>query len=84
MIGALRSAVGFPGLAVRHRELLRSFVWRELAARYEGSLLGRLWPILYPLILLAIYHFVFAQLLGLKMGGKNPSPARDGRRPSTC
>lgn len=72
MIGVLRSAFGFPRLALRHHELLRSFVWRELAARYEGSLLGRLWPIIYPLVLLAIYHFVFAQLLGLKMGGHRP------------
>lgn len=52
-----------PVLAVRHRELLGSFVWRDLKARYEGSLLGRLWPVLNPLILFAVYYFIFAVVL---------------------
>ncbi|MBI4881589.1 MAG: ABC transporter permease [Planctomycetes bacterium] len=56
-----------PAIVVRHRELLWSFVWRELKARYEGSLLGRLWPLLNPLILFLVYYFVFAVILGQKM-----------------
>jgi ABC-type polysaccharide/polyol phosphate export permease len=72
MTRIVRAAFAYPGVTLRHRELLGSFVWRELAARYEGSLMGRLWPVIYPAVLLAIYHFVFAQLLGLKMGGMNP------------
>lgn len=56
-----------PAIVVRHRELLWSFVWRELKARYEGSLLGRLWPLLNPLILFLVYYFVFAVILGMKM-----------------
>jgi lipopolysaccharide transport system permease protein len=55
--------VDLPVLAVRHRELLGSFVWRDLKARYEGSLLGRLWPVLNPLILFAVYYFIFAVVL---------------------
>lgn len=60
------SVFSFPRVVLRHRDLLRSFVWRDLAARYEGSILGRLWPVLYPLLLLALYHMVFSVLLGLK------------------
>lgn len=52
-----------PVLIVRHRELLGSFVWRDLKARYEGSLLGRLWPVLNPLILFAVYYFIFAVVM---------------------
>jgi len=56
-----------PLLIVRHRELLGSFVWRDLKARYEGSLLGRLWPMLNPLILFAVYYYVFAVILKQRM-----------------
>ena len=56
-----------PQVCWRHRELLASFVVRDLKARYEGSLLGRLWPLLNPLILFAVYYFVFALILGMRL-----------------
>lgn len=59
-----------PAVVLRHRELLGSFVWRDLKARYEGSLLGRLWPVLNPLILFALYYLVFALILGAKLSDK--------------
>lgn len=70
----IRSALSFPRVAWSHRDLLRSFVWRDLAARYEGSMLGRLLPIVYPAMLLGLYHLVFATFLGLKMGEDNAMP----------
>jgi lipopolysaccharide transport system permease protein len=51
--------------------MLRSFVWRDLASRYEGSMLGWLWPLVYPLLLLGVYHLVFAEFLQVKFGGMN-------------
>lgn len=42
-----------------HRRLVRQFVRREVQARYRGSVLGLLWTFLHPLLLLAIYTFVF-------------------------
>ena len=68
----LASVIALPRMVQNHRDLLGSFVWRDLAARYEGSLLGRAWPLVYPLMLLAIYHLVFATFLGLKFGGQSP------------
>ena len=59
-----------PVIVVRHRELLWSFIWRDLKARYEGSLLGRLWPVLNPLIMCSVYYFVFAVILGMRMTAK--------------
>jgi lipopolysaccharide transport system permease protein len=59
-----------PILVVRHRELLGSFIWRDLKARYEGSLLGRLWPVLNPLILFAVYYFIFAVVMEQRLTDK--------------
>jgi len=44
---------------IHHRELLGSFVRRELAARYRGSALGFLWTFLNPLLMLVVYWLVF-------------------------
>jgi len=45
---------------VRFRGLLATLVARELKARYRGSVLGFLWSLVTPLILLAVYTFVFS------------------------
>lgn len=44
---------------VRFRGLLSTLVVRELKARYRGSALGFLWSLLNPVLLLAVYSFVF-------------------------
>src|SRR4029453_8102405 len=41
------------------RQLIRQFVRREVEARYRGSTLGWRWSLLNPLLLLAVYTFVF-------------------------
>lgn len=63
----IREVLTLPAIIVRHRELLGSFIWRDLRARYEGSLLGRLWPILNPLILFSLYYLVFALIMGQRL-----------------
>lgn len=44
----------------RHTSLLMTLTRRELAARYRGSTLGFLWSLVNPLLLLAVYSFVFS------------------------
>ncbi len=44
---------------LRQRALVTALTRRELAARYRGSLLGFLWSLVNPLLLLAVYAFVF-------------------------
>ena len=39
--------------------LLLLFVRREIAGRYRGSVLGILWSLITPLLMLAVYTFVF-------------------------
>ncbi len=43
----------------RSRALLATLTVRELKARYRGSVLGFLWSLANPLLLLAVYSFVF-------------------------
>lgn len=45
--------------AIRNRNLILALIQRELASRYQGAGLGFVWAILNPLIMVAIYTFVF-------------------------
>jgi lipopolysaccharide transport system permease protein len=45
---------------VRDRSLIWQFAQRDIAARHRGSWLGILWVLLHPLVMLAVYTFVFA------------------------
>ena len=54
------------------RSLLWTLVARELKARYRGSLLGYLWSLVNPLLLLAVYTFVFNYIFKPRMEGADP------------
>jgi lipopolysaccharide transport system permease protein len=51
--------------AWHYRELIRAVVRRELAARFRGSILGWLWAIFGPLVMLSAYTLVFSGAVGL-------------------
>jgi lipopolysaccharide transport system permease protein len=48
-------------------DLLRTLVRRDLEARYQGSVLGNLWPLVNQLSQLAIYTYVFSIVLKVKL-----------------
>jgi len=48
--------------ASRNRALFVNFFRRELVTRYLGSSSALLWAFLQPLLLLAVYHFVFTSV----------------------
>jgi lipopolysaccharide transport system permease protein len=48
-------------------DLLRTLVRRDLEARYQGSVLGNLWPLANQLSQLAIYTYVFSIVLKVKL-----------------
>nr|OEJ75617.1 ABC transporter permease [Desertifilum tharense IPPAS B-1220] len=50
-----------------HANLLKSLVQRDLEARYKGSILGNLWPLLNQLSQLLIYTYVFSIVLKVKL-----------------
>jgi len=55
----------------RHRYILTLLVRREIAARYQGSVLGLVWSYVNPLSQFFIYYFV----MGILFGRANRTPA---------
>lgn len=58
----------FVGLQ-RHWSLWRTLVAQDLAARYRGTLFGRLWPVLLPLLTLSTFGFVFGAVFRARWPG---------------
>lgn len=56
---------------IRHRELLWSLVKRDFVGRYKGSFIGLVWSLLNPLLMLAIYTFVFSVVFKARWGGSD-------------
>lgn len=56
----------------RHRALVSVLVRRDLSARYRASVLGYLWSLLNPLLLLAVYAVVFTTVFEPRMAGAQP------------
>ncbi len=48
-------------------ELLRIWVRREWRARYAGSVLGRVWSVLSPMLTIALYYGVFSIILRVRI-----------------
>jgi len=60
--------------AWQHRELIRAVVRRELAVRFRGTILGWLWAIFGPLVMLGAYTVVFSHAVGVPASGKAEGP----------
>lgn len=58
-------------------DLLRTLVRRDLEARYKGSVLGNLWPLVNQVSQLLIYTYVFSIVLKIKLSLKTALPAND-------
>lgn len=57
-----------PRLLWRHRALVRQLVQRNIAVRYRGSVLGFVWSFVHPLMMLAVYTFVFGIIFKSRWG----------------
>src|SRR6476619_3115438 len=60
------------GQLFRFRGLLATLTGRELKARYRGSVLGYLWSLANPLLLLGVYTFVFSVVFRPRVAGADP------------
>jgi lipopolysaccharide transport system permease protein len=54
------SPIGIIKSFLKNRELIWQLTRREVATRYRGSILGFAWSFINPLIMLAVYTFVFS------------------------
>jgi lipopolysaccharide transport system permease protein len=50
------------------RDLIRQLTWRAVIGRYKGSFVGLGWSFIHPLIMLAIYTFVFSAIFKSRWG----------------
>ncbi len=48
---------------ITQRGLIYHMVRREIVSRYRGSMLGIFWSVIQPLLMLAIYSFVFGHVM---------------------
>jgi lipopolysaccharide transport system permease protein len=53
----------------RYRELLRNLVSKDLKLKYRGSVLGFLWSLLNPLLMIAVYTIAFKYILRVRSEG---------------
>jgi lipopolysaccharide transport system permease protein len=56
------------GSIIRNRELIWHLVKRDFIGRYKGSMLGIVWSMFNPLLMLAIYTIVFSVAFKAKWG----------------
>lgn len=53
----------------RGRRLIGQLIKREVLGRYRGSIMGVAWSFLYPILMLAVYTFVFSVVFEAKWPG---------------
>jgi lipopolysaccharide transport system permease protein len=57
--------------ATQKADLIYSFAKRELLGRYKGSALGIAWAVLTPVVMIAIFTFIFAGIFGARFGSNH-------------
>ena len=65
----LHSPLAPGAITWKFRQLIVPLARRKIASRYRGSVLGMLWALLNPLIMLGIYTFIFSVVFQSKWGG---------------
>lgn len=57
----------------RHRFLIWQMTKREVIGRYRGSVMGLMWSFLNPVLMLAVYTFVFTVVFNARWGAESNS-----------
>jgi lipopolysaccharide transport system permease protein len=63
-----RPVVGVFASLLKHRSLVWQMIRREVVGRYRGSLLGLAWSFFNPVLMLAVYTFVFSVVFQARWG----------------
>jgi lipopolysaccharide transport system permease protein len=64
-----RPVLSFASSLLQHRELWWRLTDREIRGRYRGSMLGWSWTLITPLMMLAVYTFVFSSVFKARWSG---------------
>src|SRR5690242_14336792 len=54
---------------IKNRQLIWQFLRRDISIRYRGTFFGIFWSFLSPLLMLAVYLFVFGFVFKSRFGG---------------
>ena len=65
----IRSVRGTAAAVLHYRQLIRSLVAKDLKLKYRGSVLGFLWSLVNPLLMLGVYTFAFSYILHIRIEG---------------
>jgi len=60
-------------VVLQNRDLLKGLVVREVIGRYRGSVMGLLWSFFNPILMLAVYTFVFSYVFKARWSGGDGS-----------
>jgi lipopolysaccharide transport system permease protein len=56
----------------QYRELFYFFIWRDIKVKYKQTILGFLWAILQPLLMMFVFIFFFSNTLSVPTDGIPP------------
>ena len=57
-----------------YRELLYFLVWRDIKVRYKQTVLGAVWAVIQPFMIMIVFSVFFNQLAGVKSDNNIPYP----------
>ena len=66
----------------RYRELFGSLFRRDLRAKYRGSVLGLVWSLAHPVVLMLVYLLVFSVMLKIQPREHDALLALPAHRPA--
>lgn len=65
----IRSVRATAASILHYRQLIRSLVAKDLKLKYRGSVLGFLWSLVSPLLMLGVYTLAFKYILDIRTEG---------------
>ena len=69
----IEAAPGFGGLGLgdlwRYRELMVYLAWRDVTVRYRQTVLGVAWVVLQPVLMMAVFTYIFRGLVAVATDG---------------
>lgn len=54
---------------IHHRELIRNLVMKDLKLKYRGSVLGFMWSLVHPIVMIAVYSMAFTYVIKTAVDG---------------
>lgn len=72
----MNTLIAFFRKVYHHRYLIAQMTKREISRRYQGSALGFAWSFISPLLMLAVYTFVFSVVFKARWGGGDSEESR--------